>query len=80
MAFVQRALSFKFQLGTGSFGDSGGANTKTVFERSRQRADRKERRAGNEPRVYADMGLDRLEDESAVPDRRKAGSRCETTS
>jgi hypothetical protein len=30
MAFVQRALSFKFQLGTGSFGDAGGASTKTV--------------------------------------------------
>jgi hypothetical protein len=30
MAFVQRSLSFKFQLGTGSFGDSGGASTKTV--------------------------------------------------
>jgi Baseplate hub gp41 len=30
MAFVQRALSFQFQLGTGSFGDSGSANSKTV--------------------------------------------------
>jgi hypothetical protein len=30
MAFVQRSLSFQFQLGTGSFGDSGGANSKTV--------------------------------------------------
>ena len=30
MAFVQRSLQFKFQLGTGSFGDSGGASTKIV--------------------------------------------------
>ena len=30
MAFVQRSLSFQFQLGTGSFGDSGGANSKSV--------------------------------------------------
>src|ERR1700755_2049785 len=30
MAFVQRALQFQFQLGTGSFGDSGGSNSMTV--------------------------------------------------
>jgi baseplate hub protein gp41 len=30
MAFVQRALSFQFQLGTGSFGDSGGSNSTTI--------------------------------------------------
>src|SRR5215831_13049616 len=30
MSFVQRSLSFQFQLGTGSFGDSGGSNSVTV--------------------------------------------------
>ncbi|CCE07330.1 conserved hypothetical protein [Bradyrhizobium sp. STM 3843] len=30
MSFVQRSLSFQFQLGTGSFGDSGGSNSTTI--------------------------------------------------
>jgi hypothetical protein len=67
MAFA-RALSFKFQLGTGSFGEGGGAKHENGFERARERADH----AGNEPRVYADLGPDRVDDESVIADRRDA--------